>query len=231
MVEELGLQRAPNLQKSKQSVSERKAKADRLARVFAREKVRNGWTQTTLAKKLGITQGTLGGYLNGRYTVSTDFLVQFADALNVPLEDLEPNVCKSLKKTVLRGRTKAKVPVLFSLSGKLPVTRRNFAVTAVKQVDVGEMLFGIDVDVKAYEPTIMKGSTLILSPLAELKKGDLIATRRLGDESFNIARIHSKESEDTMLINYCDSRSSNAPELMSMGDFSMCEKIITVELP
>ena len=58
-----------------------KENARKLAKQYLRE---HGIKQSWLADKLGISEPTLSGRLNGRYKFDADFAVAFSKALGIP---------------------------------------------------------------------------------------------------------------------------------------------------
>lgn len=236
------LQAVPsNKQKLKQTETERKAKAEQLKRVFAREKVRHGWTQESLAKKMNISQGTLGGYLSGRYTISTDFILSMAQALNVSPEEFDPGIFRVLKRTPVEDRIKVKIPLLGAISGTLTADKRGYTVAAIKQEQVSGMLFGITIDTEAYEPGLRQGSVAIIDPLAPIKEHDYVAVRRIGQEQYEIYKIKTllASGDYTVQLLTSDDLTEDGriryefdqEIVLHKSELMYCEKIVNFEMP
>ena len=59
-----------------------------ISKNIKRYRLKNGYTQTMLAEKIGVKQSTIANYENGRNLPSTKHLLRLAKVFKVTVEDL-----------------------------------------------------------------------------------------------------------------------------------------------
>lgn len=222
----------------KKNDAQRKSRAERLKRVWLREKIRQDLTQAKLAEKMGMKQGTLGGYLAGRYHLNTDTIFLFAQALNVGPEELDPSLNRKLAKIPLLGAKDVKIPVIGASSGT--VVERDYVVATLSEDRGSTMLSAIRIDTTDYEPGLRKGSAAIIDPLADVGPDDYVACRRRGSEQYEIYKI--KRIEGThYVLQMLQSNDTQEPAKLTIefdqeykaqqGEFAMFAKITQWLMP
>lgn len=68
-----------------------RANADRLMAIFQEKKRTDGLTQGKLGDMMGMTQSGVGQYLNGEVPLNLPALLLFSIALEVELQDIDPD--------------------------------------------------------------------------------------------------------------------------------------------
>ena len=82
----------PVMEKKKTLTTEQLEDAQRLKALYESKKKALGVTQYTIADDLGITQGAVGHYLNGRNALNVDVASGFARILQVSISDFSPSI-------------------------------------------------------------------------------------------------------------------------------------------
>lgn len=80
--------------------------AKRLKAIYEAKKKELGISQQDIADALGISQGAVGHYLNGRNQLNTRAAAEFARILDVSIGDFSPSLAKQVSKTAKAARLK-----------------------------------------------------------------------------------------------------------------------------
>ncbi|QZN96437.1 LexA family protein [Symbiopectobacterium purcellii] len=79
---------------------EQQADAVRLKALYELKKREMGFTQYTIADSLGISQGAVGHYLNGRNPLNVPIASAFASLLGVQISDFSPSLAQTVSQYV-----------------------------------------------------------------------------------------------------------------------------------
>lgn len=90
----------PNTRPTRAIPPERLADAARLKELLAEWKKKHGRSQTDAAKELGITQGALWQYANGRVALNLNMVLKAAKLLNVDPAEISPGIAEELRDLV-----------------------------------------------------------------------------------------------------------------------------------
>lgn len=86
----------PVMETKKSLTTEQLEDAKRLKALYESKKKELGITQYTIADELGITQGAVGHYLNGRNALNVDVAAGFARLLQVPISDFSVTIANKV---------------------------------------------------------------------------------------------------------------------------------------
>jgi len=143
--------------------TEDKKRARRLKRIWNERKRALDLTQVSAAKKLGITQPSLSQYLNAIIPLNTDITFKFAELLEVPATEINPELANvsSLMAFKNVNPDTIRVPLIGSIAGKSVMGRTGILAEGL----LHETNYaGISVDNESLENQgIPKGSTLLLN--------------------------------------------------------------------
>lgn len=82
------------MEKKRTLTPEQKRDAERLKAIYESKKKELGISQQDIADALGISQGAVGHYLNGRNPLNFRVATVFSKALKVPIEQFSPSLAK-----------------------------------------------------------------------------------------------------------------------------------------
>lgn len=106
--------------------------AKRLKAIYEAKKKELGISQQDIADALGISQGAVGHYLNGRNQLNTLAAAKFAEILQVKIEDFSPSLAK--QATTVGLATLALVPVAGSALGSIIGGSVGYAADAMSKI-------------------------------------------------------------------------------------------------
>ena len=86
------------MEPKKNLTTEQLADAARLKALYESKKKALGVTQYSIADELGITQGAVGHYLNGRNALNLTVAAAFAKILQVSIADFSPSIDEEAQK-------------------------------------------------------------------------------------------------------------------------------------
>lgn len=100
----------PVMDTKKSLTTEQLEDAKRLKALYESKKKELGVTQYTIADDLGITQGAVGHYLNGRNALNVEVASGFARLLQVSISDFSPSIAEKLAEQAasLNGESNVK---------------------------------------------------------------------------------------------------------------------------
>jgi len=84
------------MEKKRILTNEQVADAARLKAIYEAKKKELGISQQDIADSLGISQGAVGHYLNGRNPLNIKVAAQFSSILKVPVEQFSPSLAKDV---------------------------------------------------------------------------------------------------------------------------------------
>ncbi len=84
--------RMESMERKKNLTTEQLEDAARLKALYESKKKTLGITQYTIADELGITQGAVGHYFNGRNALNVEMASGFAKILGVPVSEFSPSI-------------------------------------------------------------------------------------------------------------------------------------------
>lgn len=87
--------------KKRQLTAEEQQECAALKEIYRQRKAETGITQEKLANELGMNQGSLSHYLNGRNAINLSFALDIAPLLGVPVSSFSPRIAAQVQK--LRG--------------------------------------------------------------------------------------------------------------------------------
>lgn len=90
------------MESKKSLTTEQLEDAARLKALYESKKKSLGVTQYTIADELGITQGAVGHYLNGRNALNLSVAAAFAKILHVSIADFSPSIGSEAQKMLSR---------------------------------------------------------------------------------------------------------------------------------
>lgn len=82
---------------------EQQADAARLKALYESKKKELGLTQYTIADHLGISQGAVGHYLNGRNPLNVPIASEFASLLKVSVGDFSPSLAQTISQYLINN--------------------------------------------------------------------------------------------------------------------------------
>ncbi|MFT4271846.1 MAG: S24 family peptidase [Pantoea sp.] len=86
------------MENKKSLTTEQLADAARLKALYESKKKELKITQYTIADALGISQGAVGHYINGRIALNVPVVTEFASLLRVPVSDISPTLAKDVNR-------------------------------------------------------------------------------------------------------------------------------------
>ncbi len=100
----------PVMETKKSLTTEQLEDAKRLKALYESKKKELGVTQYTIADDLGITQGAVGHYLNGRNALNVEVASGFARLLQVSISDFSPSIAAKVAEQAasLNGESNVK---------------------------------------------------------------------------------------------------------------------------
>ena len=162
-------------------------KAKRLKAIWVQKKHELGLIQVKAAQQLGIAQPTFNQYLNGNIPLNTDFLLAFAELLDVNPWDIDPEYrnVRSFKKARDSQVISRALPILGSITGKPSINLE--ALPIVDDLPRDGVYAGIDVDSNDLVSLhIQRGEIIVVvldqSPLQETR---MVMVRRRGSDAFD----------------------------------------------
>lgn len=112
-----------SMESKKTLTTEQLEDAARLKALYESKKKSLGITQYTIADDLGITQGAVGHYLNGRNALNVDVASGFARLLQVSISDFSPSIAAkvSAQAETLNGESNVKYAGEYRAGRRYPV--------------------------------------------------------------------------------------------------------------
>lgn len=86
------------MENKKSLTTEQLADAARLKALYESKKKELKITQYTIADALGISQGAVGHYMNGRIALNVPVVTEFARLFGVPVSDISPTLAKDVTR-------------------------------------------------------------------------------------------------------------------------------------
>ncbi len=97
------------MEPKKNLTTEQLADAARLKALYESKKKALGVTQYSIADELGITQGAVGHYLNGRNALNLTVAAAFAKILQVSIADFSPSIDEEAQKILANETSNVKL--------------------------------------------------------------------------------------------------------------------------
>ncbi|HFE1795578.1 TPA: LexA family protein [Yersinia enterocolitica] len=119
------------MEKRKELTTEQLEDAKRLKALYESKKKTLGITQYTIADDLGISQGAVGHYLNGRNALNAPIASVFAKALQVSISDFSPSIAREVSGYAASNTENTQRPVILAYTYPLFSTVQAGAFAAV----------------------------------------------------------------------------------------------------
>ncbi|MFA0813991.1 LexA family protein [Microbulbifer epialgicus] len=128
------------MNKSKRKLTDSELQlAESLRRIWLAKKGELGLNQEKAGAAMGITQGAVGHYLNGRIALNTEAIIKFARLLNVEPSDIDPKQVVKLGRRASPG-----APTTHTLQGVsdvpgnyIPIPQNRTTVPLISSVQAG----------------------------------------------------------------------------------------------
>lgn len=192
----------PVMESKKSLTTEQLEDASRLKALYESKKKELKITQYTIADDLGVTQGAIGHFLNGRNALNVDVAAGFAKALQVSVSDFSPSLAakiasqaESLSDNVAEymGRMKAgAVPVvgeaILGVDGMIDMVEIRAGWLQIYSPD--KDAYGLKVKGDSMHPRIQSGEFVVIEPNTKVHSGDEVFVRTT--DGHNMIKIMTK---------------------------------------
>lgn len=190
------------MENKKTLTTEQLEDAVRLKALYESKKKELKITQYTIADDLGITQGAVGHYLNGRNALNVDVASGFAKVLNVSISEFSPSLAakaaaqaESLKEDVLEYAGKPRmgaVPVvgeaILGVDGMIDMVEIRAGWLQIYSSD--KDAYGLKVRGDSMHPRIQSGEFVVIEPNTNVHSGDEVFVRTF--DGHNMIKIMTK---------------------------------------
>lgn len=218
------------MENKKTLTTEQLEDAARLKALYESKKKELRITQYTIADDLGITQGAVGHYLNGRNALNVEVASGFAKLLQVSISDFSPSIAAkaaglaaSLKEDVIEYAGKPKngvVPVIgeaiLGVDGMMDMVEIRAGWLQIYSAD--KDAYGLRVKGDSMHPRIQSGEFVVIEPNTHVHSGDEVFVRTL--DGHNMIKVMTKTRDG----NYQFSSINNEHKPITMEPFQV-EKI------
>lgn len=156
----------------------------------------NGWTQTDLAKKVGVGKTTIANYESGTRSPNQDMLFKLADVLQVSVNRLFP-----VPDGVIPVTSSRKIPVLGEIACGEPILAdeniKEYIETPVNGLPTGT-IFYLKAKGDSMKPTIPNGSLVLIRQQPVVEDGEIAAVLFTEDNEATLKRI--KRAGQTVIL-------------------------------
>ena len=156
----------------------------------------NGWTQTVLAKKVGVGKTTIANYESGTRSPNQDMLFKLADVLQVSVNRLFP-----VPDGVIPVTSSRKIPVLGEIACGEPILAdeniKEYIETPVNGLPTGT-IFYLKAKGDSMKPTIPNGSLVLIRQQPVVEDGEIAAVLFTEDNEATLKRI--KRAGQTVIL-------------------------------
>ena len=156
----------------------------------------NGWTQTDLAKKVGVGKTTIANYESGTRSPNQDMLFKLADVLQVSVNRLFP-----VPDGVIPVTSSRKIPVLGEIACGEPILAdeniKEYIETPVNGLPTGT-IFYLKAKGDSMKPTIPNGSLVLIRQQPVVEDGEIAAVLFTEDNGATLKRI--KRAGQTVIL-------------------------------
>lgn len=176
--------------------------AARLKALYESKKKELKITQYTMADDLGITQGAVGHYLNGRNALNVEIASGFARALKVSISDFSPSIAakaaeqaESLRGdsveyagTPKRGAVLVVGEAILGVDGMIDMVEIRAGWLQIYSPD--SEAYGLKVKGDSMHPRIQSGEFVVIEPNTHIHSGDEVFVRT--KDGHNMIKIMTK---------------------------------------
>ncbi|MCZ2326524.1 LexA family protein [Limosilactobacillus fermentum] len=156
----------------------------------------NGWTQTDLAKKVGVGKTTIANYESGTRSPNQDMLFKLADVLQVSVNRLFP-----VPDGVIPVTSSRKIPVLGEIACGEPILAdeniEEYVETPVNSLPTGT-IFYLKAKGDSMKPTIPNGSLVLIRQQPVVEDGEIAAVLLEDSNEATLKRV--KHASNTILL-------------------------------
>ncbi len=179
------------MEKRKELTTEQLEDAKRLKALYESKKKSLGITQYTIADDLGISQGAVGHYLNGRNALNAPIASVFAKALQVSISDFSPSIAREISDYAASNTEDPQRPIILAYTYPLfsTVQAGNFsAVGSYTEKDAkdwisttkkaSDLAFWLEVSGHSmtaphgFKPSFPEGMLILVDPKEDVTYGD-----------------------------------------------------------
>ncbi|QIU92118.1 LexA family transcriptional regulator [Yokenella regensburgei] len=190
------------MESKKSLTTEQLEDAKRLKALYESKKKELKVTQYTIADDLGITQGAVGHFMNGRNALNVEVAAGFAKVLNVSVSDFSPSLAAKIASQA-EGLTSDVIEYAGKLrSGSIPVVGE--AILGVDgMIDMVEVkagwlqiyssdkdAYGLRVKGDSMYPRIQSGEFVVIEPNTPVHSGDEVFVRTR--DGHNMIKVMTK---------------------------------------
>lgn len=190
------------MENKKSLTTEQLEDAARLKALYESKKKELKITQYTIADDLGITQGAVGHYLNGRNALNVEVAAGLAKALNVSVSDFSPSIAakiasqaENLNSDIIEyaGKLRAgSVPVIgeaiLGVDGMIDMVEVKAGWLQIYSSD--KDAYGLKVKGDSMHPRIQSGEFVVIEPNTQVHSGDEVFVRTT--DGHNMIKIMTK---------------------------------------
>lgn len=191
-----------DMETKKPLTTEQLEDAKRLKALYESKKKVLGVTQYTIADELGISQGAVGHYFNGRNALNAPIAAEFARILQVPISQFSPSLAdtissqaQSVGETTFEYAGKPRmgaVPVIgeaiLGVDGMIDMVEIRAGWLQIYSAD--KDAYGLKVKGDSMHPRIQSGEFVVIEPNTPVHSGDEVFVRTL--EGHNMIKVMTK---------------------------------------
>lgn len=155
-------------------------------------------TQSTAAKKLGISQSAFNQFINAKIPIPADMLMQFSLLLQEPVELFSERVARNVYAVNNLKLKKRTLPVMLALRQSDHPIKHIVTITE-PELQKESNLYLVFVDTDEYRPYVRANEYIIVNPIVPPKKNDRVFVMTKDNQRI-IAERGSRTALETALI-------------------------------
>jgi SOS-response transcriptional repressor LexA len=161
-------------------------------------------TQEALAEKLGVTQGAIGHWLNGRREPSIDIIISIFNALGMPGVKFNQNgevINDGDAELTPASIGLRKIPIINEIQAgcwteSIECRSMDGSIETINtDLDLGSMAFALSVRGDSMAPEILEGDVVVIDPDVDPLPGDIVAAKN-GNHEATLKQFRPRGTND-----------------------------------